>query len=61
MYSGCISGAFSVEEVKVMLTQSGFTNVVKPKDESKAFIKDLVPGANVQNYILSGVKKGIKP
>jgi arsenite methyltransferase len=62
MYSGCISGASSVDEVKAMLTQSGFTNVVvEPKDDSKAFIKDWVPGANVENYIVSAVIKGIKP
>jgi arsenite methyltransferase len=62
MYSGCISGASSVDEVKAMLVQSGFTDVVvEPKDESKAFIKDWVPGANVENYIVSAVIKGIKP
>ncbi len=62
MYSGCISGASSVDEVKAMLTQSGFTDVVvEPKDESKAFIKDWVPGSNVQNYIASAVIKAVKP
>jgi arsenite methyltransferase len=62
MYSGCISGASSVDEVKGMLAQSGFTDVVvEPKDESRAFIKDWVPGANVENYIVSAVIKGIKP
>jgi arsenite methyltransferase len=62
MYSGCISGASSVDEVKAMLTQSGFTNVVvEPKDDSKTFIKDWVPGANVENYIVSAVIKGVKP
>jgi SAM-dependent methyltransferase len=62
MYSGCISGASSVDEVKAMLVQSGFTDVVvEPKDESKAFIQDWEPGANVENYIVSAVIKGIKP
>jgi arsenite methyltransferase len=61
MYSGCISGASSVDEVKAMLTQSGFIDVVvEPKDESKAFIKDWVPGSNVQNYIASAVIKAVK-
>jgi arsenite methyltransferase len=62
LYSGCISGASSVDELKAMLTQSGFTNVfVEPKDDSKTFIKDWVPGANVEKYIVSAVIKGIKP
>lgn len=62
LYSGCISGASSVEEVKAMLIQSGFTNVVvKPKDDSKQFIKDWVPGSNMQNYIASAVIQAVKP
>jgi arsenite methyltransferase len=45
-----------------MLTQSGFMDVVvEPKDESKTFIKDWVPGSNVQNYIVSAVIKAVIP
>ncbi|MFH5183931.1 arsenite methyltransferase [Paenibacillus sp. TAB 01] len=62
MYSGCISGASSVEDIRAMLTKSGFTEVVvEPKDESRAFIKNWVPGADVENYIQAAVIKGIKP
>ncbi|NHN33159.1 arsenite methyltransferase [Paenibacillus agricola] len=62
LYSGCISGASSVEAIKNMLTASGFINVViEPKDESKSFIKDWVPGANIEQYIVSAVIAGIKP
>lgn len=62
LYSGCISGASSVDEIKAMLMQRGFTNVVvDPKDDSKTFIKDWVPGSNVENYITSAVIKGMKP
>jgi hypothetical protein len=31
------------------------------EDESKTFIKDWVPGADVQNYIVSAVIKAVKP
>lgn len=62
LYSGCISGASSVNEIKAMLTQSGFTDVVvEPKDESREFIKDWVPGSNAENYINSAVIKAVKP
>ncbi|MBD2870037.1 arsenite methyltransferase [Paenibacillus arenilitoris] len=62
MYSGCISGASSVDEVKAMLTQSGFMNlVVEPKDDSKEFIKDWVPGSHVENYIASSVIRANRP
>ncbi|QNK54970.1 arsenite methyltransferase [Paenibacillus sp. PAMC21692] len=62
MYSGCISGASSVEEIKVMLAKSGFSEVhVEPKEESRSFIKDWVTGSNVEQYIASAVIKAIKP
>lgn len=62
MYSGCISGASSIDELKTMLTQSGFRDVViEPKDESRAFIKDWVPGQQIENYIVSAVIQGVKP
>ncbi|MBU7314530.1 arsenite methyltransferase [Paenibacillus oleatilyticus] len=61
LYSGCISGASSVDELKTMLTQSGFQNVVvEPKEESRAFIQDWVPGSKVEDYIASAVIKAIK-
>lgn len=61
MYSGCISGASSVDELKAMLTKSGFKDVViEPKNDSKAFIKDWISGANIENYITSAVIKGVR-
>lgn len=62
LYSGCISGTSSVNEIKAMLTQSGFMDVVvEPKDESREFIKDWVPGSSAENYIVSAVIKAVKP
>ncbi|MEX2415591.1 MAG: arsenite methyltransferase, partial [Paenibacillaceae bacterium] len=61
LYSGCISGASSIEEVKSMLEQSGFINIsVMPKDESKSFIKQWVAGINIEEYIVSAVIKADK-
>lgn len=62
LYSGCISGASSITEIEKLLEQSGFTDIsIEPKDESKSFIKDWVPGANIDQYIVSAVIKAIKP
>ncbi|MBP3039449.1 arsenite methyltransferase [Bacillaceae bacterium Marseille-Q3522] len=53
-YSGCISGASSIIELENMLKQNGFTQIqIKPKDESKDFIKEWLPGANIEQYIVS--------
>jgi SAM-dependent methyltransferase len=61
-YSGCISGASSVEELKTMLAQSGFADIViEPKEESRTFIKEWVPGTKMEDYIASAVIKAVKP
>jgi len=62
LYSGCISGASSIDELETMLALSGFTDIsIEPKDESKTFIKDWIPGVSVENYIVSAVIRAIRP
>ncbi|WNS45052.1 arsenite methyltransferase [Paenibacillus sp. MMS20-IR301] len=61
LYSGCISGASSITDVEQMLRESGFSEIsIEPKDESRTFIKDWVPGVNVDQYIVSAVIKARK-
>lgn len=62
VYAGCISGASSINEFESMLAKSGFINItIEPKDESRAFIKNWVPGANVEQYLVSASICAIKP
>ncbi|CAM4449041.1 arsenite methyltransferase [Paenibacillus phoenicis] len=59
--ANCISGASTVAEVREMLQSSGFNDiVVEPKDESREFIQDWVPGASMEDYIQSAVIKAVK-
>ncbi|AOZ92629.1 arsenite methyltransferase [Paenibacillus crassostreae] len=61
LYSGCISGASSIDLLSAMLEQSGFSDIsIEPKDESLSFIKDWVPGSNIENYIVSAIIKATK-
>ncbi|MGK9250264.1 arsenite methyltransferase [Paenibacillus humicus] len=61
LYTGCISGASAITAMEAMLHQSGFSGIsIEPKDESKAFIKDWIPGGNIQDYIVSAVIKATK-
>lgn len=61
LYAGCISGASPIDELKLILEQSGFTQVtIEPKDESRAFIQDWLPGAHIEDYIASAIIKGVK-
>ena len=62
LYSGCVSGASSIEDLAAILAENGFSSItIEPKDESKNFIKDWVPGTNIQDYIVSAVIKAVKP
>lgn len=54
MYSGCISGASPINELKQLLENAGFTEIeIEPKDESREFIKDWAPGTKIEDYIIS--------
>lgn len=60
--AGCISGASSIERLELMLREAGFTQIsIEPKDESMTFIRDWVPGTNIENYVVSAVIKAVKP
>ncbi|WP_438446533.1 arsenite methyltransferase [Gorillibacterium sp. sgz5001074] len=59
--SSCISGASSIQELEKALQESGFSQInILPKEESREFIRDWVPGANLQDYIVSAVIKAVK-
>lgn len=62
LYSGCISGAATVDELRTMLTHSGFINVaIELREDSRSFIKDWVPGTKAEDYVVSATIKAIKP
>ncbi|NGZ75056.1 arsenite methyltransferase [Saccharibacillus alkalitolerans] len=62
LYSGCISGASSAAELTTMLERSGFADIsIEPKEESRSFIRDWVPGAQIDDYIRSAVIRAVKP
>lgn len=61
MMSGCIAGAEYVENIKVMLENSGFKNVrMEPKDNSKEIINSWVPDKNIENFVASFIIEATK-
>lgn len=61
-YSGCVSGASSIIDLQNMLKINGFSQIeIKPKDESKKFIKEWIPGAHIEKYIVSSTIQAVKP
>lgn len=62
LYCNCISGAITVQELKKILSQAGFTDIaIEPQENSRMFIKDWVPGADAENYVVSAKIRATKP
>jgi len=62
LFTGCMSGASSIADITDMLKNAGFDEIeIKPKDESKEFIRNWVPDSNIEDYIISATIEAIKP
>jgi arsenite methyltransferase len=62
LYCNCISGAITIDELKDILSKAGFTQItIEPDENSRMFIKDWVPGADAENYVVSAKIKAVKP
>jgi arsenite methyltransferase len=60
--TGCVSGAASVETIRALLRVAGFDEVrVNVNEESRAFIRDWIPGSGVENYVASATIEAVKP
>ena len=60
--TGCISGASTMDALRTMLARAGFVDVaVTPKPESRVFIRDWMPGAGAEDYIVSATVEAHKP
>jgi len=59
--TGCISGASPVEELRADLAEAGFAEVrIDVKPESRAFIRDWMPGSGSEDYIASAAIQATK-
>lgn len=61
-HTGCIAGASPVRELESMLHRTGFENIqIKPKAESRTFIRDWMPGSKIEDYVVSASIEAVKP
>ena len=62
LYTGCVSGAAPITELERMLERTGFSDIaIKPKDESREFIREWIPGSKIEDYVVSATIEAIKP
>src|SRR6266508_4277554 len=61
-YTGCMAGASQVTDLQRMLEASGFENIeIAPKDSSRSFIREWLPGKRAEDYLVSATIKAVKP
>ncbi len=62
LFTGCMSGASSISNIEKMLKAVGFDAIeIKPKDESKEFIRNWAPNSKIEDYVISATIEAIKP
>jgi ubiquinone/menaquinone biosynthesis C-methylase UbiE len=60
-YTGCIAGASPIQEIESMLHRTNFKNIqIKPKAESRTFIRDWMPGSKIEDYVVSATIEAVK-
>jgi len=54
LHSACVGGAATIEYLEKIMQQAGFIDIIiQPKDDSREFIRDWVPGKKVEDFVLS--------
>ena len=60
--TGCVSGAASVEAIQGLLRDAGFEDIrIAVNEQSRAFIREWLPGTAVENYVASATVEALKP
>src|ERR1700751_5324248 len=61
-YTGCMAGASQIGELERMLQISGFKDIkIAPKDSSRSFIREWLPGKKIEDYLVSATIEAVKP
>jgi arsenite methyltransferase len=61
-YAGCMAGASQIGDLENMLRTSGFKHIqIAPKDMSRSFIREWLPGKQIEDYLVSATIEATKP
>ena len=59
--TGCVAGAALVDDLHAMLKSTGFSNIrIQPKDTSREFIREWMPGSSASDYVVSAIIEATK-
>ena len=62
LHAGCLAGATLISDLEKILKKSRFVDIkITPKEESKEFIKDWVPGMKFEEFVSSANIEAKKP
>lgn len=62
LLTGCMSGASLITDMENMLENAGFDEIeIRPKDESREFIRNWVPDSKIEDYVVSATIEATKP
>lgn len=62
LYTGCVAGASTVEEIEGMLTEAGFVDIrITRKGESRDILENWFPGRGVADFVASASIQAKKP
>jgi arsenite methyltransferase len=62
LYTGCVAGASTVDELTSWLAEAGFTQIrIEPKDGSREIIAGWFPGRTIEDFIGSATLEAVKP
>jgi ubiquinone/menaquinone biosynthesis C-methylase UbiE len=60
--TGCVAGAADVVDLRAMLASAGFGDIrVTVSEESRAFIREWMPGSGAEGYVASASIEAVKP
>jgi hypothetical protein len=61
-YTGCMAGASQITELERMLHAARFERIkIAPKDSSRSFIREWLPGKRIEDYLVSATIEAVKP
>jgi arsenite methyltransferase len=61
-YTGCMAGTSQISEIEEMLRAAGFDKIkIAPKDASRSFIREWLPGKRIEDYLVSATIEAVKP